>query len=255
MNMAQLSVQNIRAGFAGLLALDDVSIAVEKGERVGLIGTNGAGKSTLFSVIGGYVPAQGGRVHFDGQDISQFGVQRRVNLGLARTFQVPREFGQLSVLENMMAAAPDQSGERLGTLLLSPRRVRRQEAEIRERAQDLLEFLNLAKVANVLAGKLSGGQKKLLELGRLLMMKPGFIMLDEPFAGVNPVLVDELSRRIVELNEQGITVLIIEHNLQALSELVPRMYIMDRGKVLCEGTPEHVLADERVREAYMGGTV
>lgn len=251
----QLSVQNIRAGFGGLLALDDVSITVRKGERVGLIGTNGAGKSTLFSVISGYVPAQSGQVCFEDVNITGMGVQRRVNLGLARTFQVPREFDQLSVLDNMMAAAPGQQGERLGSLFFSPGRVRRREAEIEAQARDLLGFLNLAKVAEVPAGKLSGGQKKLLELGRLLMIKPGFIMLDEPFAGVNPVLVDELSRRIVDLNDQGITVLIIEHNLQALSDLVPRMYIMDRGKVLNEGTPDRVLSDERVREAYMGGAV
>lgn len=253
--MTQLSVQNIRAGFGGVLALDDVSIVVNKGERLGLIGTNGAGKSTLFSVITGYVPAQAGTVQFNGHDISKLSVQRRVGMGLARTFQVPREFGQLSVVENLMTAAPGQRGESLGALFLSAASVRRQEAEIRERAEELLSFLNLTKVAHELAGKLSGGQKKLLELGRLLMMDPGFIMLDEPFAGVNPVLVEELSRRIVDLNERGITVLIIEHNLQALSELVPRMYIMDRGKVLCEGPPDHVLADERVRIAYMGGAV
>ena len=253
--MTQLSVQNIRAGFGGVLALDDVSIVVNKGERLGLIGTNGAGKSTLFSVITGYVPAQAGTVKFNGHDISNLSVQRRVSMGLARTFQVPREFGQLSVLENLMAAAPGQRGESLGALFLSPASVRRQDTEIRERAEELLGFLNLTKVAHELAGKLSGGQKKLLELGRLLMMDPGFIMLDEPFAGVNPVLVEELSRRIVDLNERGITVLIIEHNLQALSELVPRMYIMDRGRVLCEGPPDHVLADERVRIAYMGGAV
>jgi branched-chain amino acid transport system ATP-binding protein len=253
--MAQLSVQNICAGFGGVMALDNVSLSVKKGERVGLIGTNGAGKSTLFSVISGYVPAHSGSVHFSGVNITEAGVQQRVKLGLARTFQVPREFGQLSVLENMMAAAPSQQGECLSTLFFRPGAVRRQEEEIEAQARELLSFLNLTKVVDVPASMLSGGQKKLLELGRLLMIKPDFIMLDEPFAGVNPVLVDELSNRIVELNEKGITVLIIEHNLQALSELVPRMYIMDRGKVLCEGTPDHVLSDERVREAYMGGAV
>src|SRR5690606_6883809 len=170
LTMSQLSVQNIRAGFGGVLALDDVSIVVNKGERLGLIGTNGAGKSTLFSVITGYVPAQAGTVKFNGHDISNLSVQRRVSMGLARTFQVPREFGQLSMLENVMAPAPGPRGESLGALFLSPASVRRQEIEIRERAEGLLGFLNLTKVAHKLAGKLSGGQKKLLELGRLLMM-------------------------------------------------------------------------------------
>ena len=184
--MAQLSVQNIRAGFAGLLALDDVSIAVEKGERVGLIGTNGAGKSTLFSVIGGYVPAQGGRVHFDGQDI--FAVRRPAPGQSRPGAHLP---GAARIRPAQRAGKHD--GRRAGPTWRTSRdavpvagRVRRQEAEIRERAQDPLEFLNLAKVANVLAGKLSGGQKKLLELGRLLMMKPGFIMLDEPFRRRQP---------------------------------------------------------------------
>src|SRR5690606_26064056 len=182
-------------------------------------------------------------------------VHKRVTRGLARTFQVPREFSQLSVFDNLMAAAPNLRGERLLPLFFSPRQVAKEEQAVAEQVTDLLKFLNLARVAHEPAGKLSGGQKKLLELGRLLMLRPRCIMLDEPFAGVNPVLIEELSQRICELNGQGMSVLIIEHNLEELSRIVPRMYVMDSGRVIAEGTPESVLSEERVREAYMGGVV
>ena len=253
--MKMLEVCNVSASLGGFRALDGVSLHVNRGELLGLIGTNGAGKSTLFSAITGYVPLESGAILFDGHDISGLAVYRRVRRGLARTFQVPREFSQLSVLHNMMAAAPDLSGERLLNLFLSPRRVAREEERAAERAHELLAFLNLARVANEPAGMLSGGQKKQLELGRLLMLEPRCILLDEPFAGVNPVLIGELSDRIQELNEKGMTVLIIEHNLEELARIVARMYVMDRGRVIAEGAPRDVLAQESVREAYMGGVI
>ena len=142
---------------------------------------------------------------------------------------MPREFSQLTVFDNMMAAAPDQRGEKLSALLFARREVAREEARLAERVRGLLDFLNLSRVADEPAGKLSGGQKKLLELGRLLMLEPRCILLDEPFAGVNPVLIEELSDRIVELNQRGLTVAIIEHNLEELARIAPRMYVMDRG--------------------------
>lgn len=253
--MKMLEVCNVSASFGGFKALDDVSLHLNRGELLGLIGTNGAGKSTLFSAITGYVPLQSGAIRFDGQDITDLAVHRRVRRGLARTFQVPREFSQLSVLHNMMAAAPDLSGEKLLALFFSPRQVAREEERAAERAHELLQFLNLARVADEPAGMLSGGQKKLLELGRLLMLEPRCIMLDEPFAGVNPVLIGELSERITALNQRGMTVLIIEHNLEELARIVPRMYVMDRGQVIAEGGPREVLAQEAVREAYMGGVI
>lgn len=253
--MSLLTVKNISAGFGGMLALDDVSMELRQGELLGLIGTNGAGKSTLFSVITGYVPMRAGSVQFDGREISHMAVHTRVRQGLARTFQVPREFSQLSVMANMMAAAPDARGEKLLSVFFTPGLVRQEEARVAERAHELLQFLNLSRVADTAAGKLSGGQKKLLELGRLLMLEPRCIMLDEPFAGVNPVLIGELSERIVELNQRGMSVLIIEHNLEELARIVPRMYVMDRGKVIAEGKPRDVLAQEAVREAYMGGVI
>ncbi|HEY9271321.1 ABC transporter ATP-binding protein [Achromobacter sp.] len=253
--MTLLSINGLSAGFGGFKALDDVSLEVRKGELVGLIGTNGAGKSTLFSVVTGYIPPSSGSVRFADEDITGVAVHQRVRRGLARTFQVPREFSQLTVFDNMMAAAPDQRGEKLAALVFARREVAREEARNAERVHELLAFLNLTRVADEPAGKLSGGQKKLLELGRLLMLEPRCILLDEPFAGVNPVLIEELSARIVELNQRGLTVAIIEHNLEELSRIVPRMYVMDRGRVIAEGTPDSVLANEQVREAYMGGVI
>lgn len=253
--MALLSVKNLTAKFGAFTAFEGVDIELEKGSLTGLIGTNGAGKSTLFSAITGYITPTSGSVAFDGHDMLSLSIEKRVETGLGRTFQVPREFSRLSVFQNLMAAPPNQAGESLLKLFVAARSVRRQEAELAERANTMLKFLNLAKVADTPAGSLSGGQKKLLELGRLLMLEPSCIMLDEPFAGVNPVLVEELSERIVELNQRGITLLIIEHDLASLSRLVPKLYAMDRGRIIAEGKPAEVLADPLVREAYMGGVI
>ena len=253
--MSLLTVRNLTARFGAFTAFEDVSLELEKGALVGLIGTNGAGKSTLFSALTGYIPPAAGTVMFNGEDMLPLSIEKRVQRGLSRTFQIPREFSRLSVFNNLMAAPPDQAGERLVQLFLTPTKVFRQEARLAERAHEMLRFLNLTKVADTPAGSLSGGQKKLLELGRLLMLEPACIMLDEPFAGVNPVLIQELSQRIVELNQRGITLFIIEHDLASLSRLVPRLYAMDRGRIIAEGKPEDVLADNRVREAYMGGAV
>ena len=253
--MNLLTVRDISVSFGGFKVLDNVSLDLAEGGILGLIGTNGAGKSTLFSAITGYIGLLSGKVQFAGEDITNQPVHRRVQRGLGRTFQVPREFSQLSVFNNMMAAAPNQAGEKLSALVFARKTVARQEAEIAEKVWELLKFLNLAKVADELAGRLSGGQKKLLELGRLLMLGPKAIMLDEPFAGVNPVLIAELSQRILELNQRGITILIIEHNLNELAKVVPRMYAMDRGRMIAEGTPDEVLANDKVREAYMGGVI
>lgn len=253
--MSLLSINNITARFGGFVALDDVSLELGEGELVGLIGTNGAGKSTLFSVATGYIPSSTGRVSFAGDDISGLAIHQRVRRGLARTFQVPREFSNMTVFDNLMAAAPDQAGEKLMALAFARGRIAREERKTAEHVREVMGFLNLTRVSNELAGKLSGGQKKLLELGRLLMLDPKCILLDEPFAGVNPVLIEQLCEKVLELNKRGIAVLIIEHNLAELARLVPRLYAMDRGKVIAQGTPDMVLADAGVREAYMGGAI
>lgn len=248
-----LVVRGISKSFGGFRALDRVSFEMEASALLGIIGPNGAGKSTLFSVVSGFIAADEGSVALDGRALDRLGAAARARAGMARTFQVPREFRHLTVRENLMVAAPGQSGEGLAGLFLRPGRVRAEEAAVRDEAEATMAFLRLEAVADTPAGLLSGGQKKLLELGRALMARPRLILLDEPFAGVNPVLVEALGERIAALNARGIGFLVIEHDLEALSRLVPRLLVMDRGRVLAAGAPAEVLADPAVREAYLGG--
>lgn len=248
-----LEIDAIAVAFGGFQALSGVSLAVPTGGLVGLIGPNGAGKSTLFSVISGFLAPGSGHVTLDGRRIDRLGAPARARAGMVRTFQVPREFGDLSVRQNLMAAAPHQRGESLLGLFLHPRQVAREEAEIAARADALIHTLRLAPVAELAARALSGGQKKLLELGRALMLRPRLVLLDEPFAGVNPVLIGQIMERITELHATGIGFLIIEHDLDALSRLVPVLAVMDRGRIIAHGAPAAVLDDAAVRDAYLGG--
>lgn len=248
-----LEIVAIEVAFGGFQALSGVSLVVPTGGLVGLIGPNGAGKSTLFSVISGFLTPDAGHVALDGRRIDGLDAPARARAGMVRTFQVPREFGDLSVRHNFMAAAPHQRGETLLGLFLHPRQVAREEAEIAARADALIETLRLGAVADQPARALSGGQKKLLELGRALMLQPRFVLLDEPFAGVNPVLIGQIMDRIAELHASGIGFLIIEHDLEALSRLVPVLAVMDRGRIIAHGTPQAVLDDAAVRDAYLGG--
>ena len=250
-----LIVRDIAKSWGGFRALDGVSFEMESTGLLGIIGPNGAGKSTLFSVVSGFIAADAGNASLDGVALDRLGPAARARAGMIRTFQVPREFHHLTVRENLMAAAPGQSGEGLVGLFLRPGRVRAEEAAIRAEADATIDFLRLTRVADTPAGRLSGGQKKLVELGRALMAKPRLILLDEPFAGVNPVLIEEIMDRIRDLNARGIGFLVIEHDLGALSRLVPRFVVMDRGRVLAAGAPDDVLADPAVREAYLGGAV
>jgi branched-chain amino acid transport system ATP-binding protein len=248
-----LALSSLAKSFGGFRAVDDVSLSVPAGGLVGIIGPNGAGKSTLFSLISGFLPPDAGTVSLNGEDITRLAAHERARRGMVRTFQVPREFAHLTVRENLMAAAPGQSGETLRGLFLRPSRVRTEEAAIAARVADTIAFLRLDKVADTPSGKLSGGQKKLLELGRALMTEPSLILLDEPFAGVNPVLVAALSEYVRALNGRGIGFLIIEHDLPALTRLVSTLHVMDRGRLLASGAPAEVLASAEVREAYLGG--
>jgi branched-chain amino acid transport system ATP-binding protein len=248
-----LLIQGLSHAFGGFQALDDVSVEVPKGGLVGLIGPNGAGKSTLFSAVTGFLKPASGSVTLDGMPLDGLSPVARARRGMVRTFQVPREYAHLTVRENLMAAAPGQTGEGLLGLFLRPGRVRREEEAIRARADETITFLRMTRVADTPAGQLSGGQRKLLELGRALMLEPGLLLLDEPFAGVNPVLVEELSERVRELNARGIGFLVIEHDLHALTRLVGTLFVMDRGRVIAAGDPDAALASPAVREAYLGG--
>jgi branched-chain amino acid transport system ATP-binding protein len=248
-----LHARGLTRRFGGFIAVNDVSITMAPGGLVGVIGPNGAGKSTLFALLTGFLQPDLGEVRLGGRDITRLAPQLRARAGVARTFQVPREFAGMSVRDNLMAAAPDQSGERLLNLFLGPARIRREEEAIAAKAEETARFLKLTPVLDNLAGGLSGGQKKLLEIGRALMADPGLMLLDEPFAGVNPVLIEEIMARIRELNARGIGFLIIEHDLAALTRLVPLLHVMDQGRIIASGAPEEVLARAEVREAYLGG--
>lgn len=248
-----LTVEGISKRFGGVCVLDDVGIAVGEGEIVGLIGPNGAGKSTLFSVVTGFLTPDRGRISLSGQDINSVRPTERARNGLVRTFQVPREFKHLTVRENMMAAAPDQPGENILRLLLQPRAVAAAEERQAQAADHMIDFLGLSAVRDQAAAGLSGGQKKLLELGRAMMAKPKVVLLDEPFAGVNPALVEQLIGKVRELNAEGVTFVVIEHDLQAVSSLVGRLYVLDQGRVIAEGAPAEVFANPQVRDAYLGG--
>lgn len=250
--MSMLTTTGLDLAYGDFKVLNGVTMEMSLSGLHGMIGPNGAGKSTLFAVLSGFSRQTAGKVNFAGTAFEQLSAVERARHGFGRTFQVPREFKHLSVRENLKVGARHQPGESLIKLLLAPGEVRRAEAAISERVEHTLDFLKLRAVADNLAGSLSGGQKKLLELGRVLMSDPKFILLDEPYAGVNPVLIEEISARISELNQQGIGFLIIEHNLEALNRLVDDLYVMDRGTLLAHGKPDEVLADAGVRAAYMG---
>lgn len=249
-----LVVENITKAYGGQVVVDNASLRVDAGAMVGLIGPNGAGKSTFFSLVTGFIDGEGGSVMLDGRALGALPPQGRARAGMVRTFQVPREYTHLTVRENLMAAAPGQAGDSLVNVFFRPGKVATEERALAARVEETIAFLRLGAVADTPAGMLSGGQKKLLELGRALMTGAKLILLDEPFAGVNPVLIEELSQRIRELNARGIAFLIIEHDLGALSRLVPMLYVMDRGRIIAAGAPADVLADPQVREAYLGGT-
>jgi branched-chain amino acid transport system ATP-binding protein len=247
-----LALHGVSKSWGGVDVLCDVSLTVNASALTGLIGPNGAGKSTLFAAISGNIPIDRGNIWFGNHVLDRMGASARAGTGIMRTFQVPRPFANLSVRANLAVAAAEQPGEALLNVFFRPARVRRREAEIAARVDEILAMLNLGRVARHTASQLSGGQLKLLELGRLLMTTPRLILLDEPFAGVNPVLADEIAERIRALNAGGIGFFIVEHNLGALSRLVSMLHAMDRGRLIASGTPDDVLADPTVRATYLG---
>jgi len=249
-----LRVEKLTKRFGGLRAVDGCSLTVAAGTITGLIGPNGAGKTTLFNLLTGFLQPEEGRVFFKGADITGLGPQEVFRRKVCRTFQIPREFKELTVLENLMVVPEGQVGERLWAPWLRPRRVRRQEAEIRDKALQLLRFLNLHDHRDAPAWTLSGGQKKLLELARTMMADPELLLLDEPGAGVNPTLMKELMRHIEWLaTERGVTILLIEHDMDLVMGLCNPVIVMAEGRTLAEGTPDAIRRDRRVLDAYLGG--
>ena len=239
--------------FGGVKAVDNVSFRVERGNIVGLIGPNGAGKTTMFDLIAGSHRPTGGRILLNGRALERLGAQHRIGFGLGRTFQIPRPFGQMTVVENLLLSAQGQIGERILPNWLGSRRVAQQERARLAEARGLLDFLTLSALADEPARVLSGGQRKLLELARVLMAAPEIILLDEPAAGVNPALLETIIARIGEINRRGVTFLVIEHNMDVVARLCAKVVVMAGGKVLREGTPDEVARDPRVIEAYLGG--
>jgi branched-chain amino acid transport system ATP-binding protein len=251
-----LVLTGLTKDFGGFRAVDHCGFSVAEGTITGLIGPNGAGKTTLFNLLAGALWPDEGRVEFLGEDISYLPPHRRFARGLVRTFQIPHEFHRLTVLENLMVAADAQDGERLWENWLAWARVRRREDEVRARAEDTLEFLGLTHLARERAGNLSGGQKKLLELGRTMMTEARLVLLDEPAAGVNRTLLREVEEKIQRLNrERGFTFLLVEHDMAFIEKLCDPVICMAEGQVLIEGDFETVRRDPHVLEAYLGESV
>ncbi|WP_375596054.1 ABC transporter ATP-binding protein [Algihabitans albus] len=248
-----IKVEHLVKRFGGLTAVDDCTLSVPAGSITAVIGPNGAGKTTLFSMIAGFLKPNGGRILMDGDDITGLSPPTLFHKGLVRTFQIPHELSRMTVLENLMLVPPAQVGEHVWLAWLQPGRVRAQEKEIRERAEEVLQFLDLYRLRYELAGRLSGGQKKLLELGRTMMIEPRVVLLDEPAAGVNRTLLGKLTEAIQRLNEeQGYTFVVIEHDMDMIAELCSPVIVMAQGRVLAEGSMAEIRRNRDVLEAYLG---
>ncbi|MFJ6323031.1 MULTISPECIES: ABC transporter ATP-binding protein [unclassified Rhizobium] len=248
-----LSAKNVVRRFGGITAVGDVSFDVRQGEILGLIGPNGAGKTTMFDLLAGSVAPSSGEIVLNGAVVAGEAAHRRIGRGLGRTFQIPRPFPNLTLLDNVMLAAQDQAGERLLSNFLRPWKVAEQEKAAYAKAMELLDLVHLTRLAHEPARVLSGGQRKLLELARVMMADPALILLDEPAAGVNATLLETIIDRIRDINQRGVTFLLIEHNIDMVTRLCHRVLVMASGQLLCEGTPEEVARDPRVIEAYLGG--
>ena len=248
-----LEIRNINKNFGGLRAVNNASMNIEKGSITGLIGPNGAGKTTLFNTIAGVYAPDEGEIFLENQNITGLKPHNLFNKGILRTFQIAHEFSTLTVLENLMMVPPNQYGENLVYAWFRNNEVKKQEEEIRTKAIEVIEFLNLNHLTQELAGNLSGGQKKLLELGRTMMVESKLVLLDEVGAGVNRTLLNDISDAILRLNkEKNYTFFVIEHDMDLIEKICDPVIVMAEGSVLFEGKFDEVKSNEEVIEAYLG---
>jgi len=248
-----IRVENLHKHFGAFRAVDDVSITIAKGSITGLIGPNGAGKSTLFNVIAGVLKPTSGRVTMAGEDITGLPPHELFGKGLLRTFQIAQEFSSMTVRENLMMVPGNQSGETLWNTWFNRARIRDEEAALAAKAEDVLDFLTISHLADEKAGNLSGGQKKLLELGRTMMVDARIVFLDEVGAGVNRTLLNTIGDAIVRLNrERGYTFCVIEHDMDFIARLCDPVIVMAEGRLLATGKSDEIMQNEAVIEAYLG---
>ena len=247
-----LKVKSAVKEFSGFRAVDECSFEVQENTITGLIGPNGAGKTTMFNLIAGSLKLDQGEVYFSEQKVNNFAPHKIARLGLARTFQIPKTLRKMTVLENLMLVPSGQSGENIWNSWFRGDKVENEEKENAAKAYETLEFLEIEHLADEMAVNLSGGQKKLLELGRALMAEPELILLDEPGAGVNPTLMNKIAENILKLKERGKTILLIEHNMDLIMNICDRVIVMNDGKHLVEGTPAEIKTNPQVLEAYLG---
>ena len=248
-----ISVKGLVKYFGGVVAVDNVDINIECGSITGLIGPNGAGKTTLFNIISGNIIPNSGKITLDGENVTGLKPHELFRKGLLRTFQISHEFKTLSVLDNLMMVPPFQKGESLLGALFLRKEVELQEVENRKKAEDILSFLNMSHVSNELAGNLSGGQKKLLELGRTMMVDAKVVFLDEVGAGVNRSLLNEIGNAIINMNrEREYTFCMIEHDMDFISRLCNPVIVMAEGKIMVQGSSDEIKSNEKVIEAYLG---
>ncbi len=248
-----LQIENLSKYFGGLAAVSNCSLKIKEGSITGIIGPNGSGKTTLFNLIAGNLKSSDGKVVFNNEDITNVPSHELFSKGLLRTFQIAHEFYSMTVLENLMMVPGNQSGEILINALLKKNLIKKEEDTIREKAYEVTEFLNLKHLANERAGNLSGGQKKLLELGRTMMVDAKMVLLDEVGAGVNRTLLKDLGSAILRLNkEKNYTFCMIEHDMDFISRMCDPVIVMSEGSVLFEGTPDEVKKNEKVIDSYLG---
>ena len=246
-------VQNLSKNFGGIKAVNNATLNIKKGSITGLIGPNGAGKTTLFNVIAGVYPPSYGSVFLENEDITQLAPHELFNRGLMRTFQIAHEFSSLTVRENLMMVPANQSGEKLVDIWLRPSKIKLEEEKIFEKANNVMDFLQLTALADEFAGNLSGGQKKLLELGRTMMVEPKIVFLDEVGAGVNRTLLSTIGDAILRLNRDfGYTFCMIEHDMEFIAKLCDPVIVMAEGAVLAEGSAGEIKKNNSVIEAYLG---